>query len=98
MWLAKRAVELHRTWDKCGLQGLHQIWFAKHRPKNDRERGLDLTSGASEAYPEGVPSESESRLEIGAGERLALPGCAVSADPAMAALVAGVVRPLRRVK
>lgn len=57
MWLAKRAVQLHRSWSDCGVMGLWQIWFSAHRPRNASERGLDRRSGSSEAYPDGLPPE-----------------------------------------
>ncbi len=57
MWLARRVVQLHKRWDTCGIMGLWQIWFSKHPPRTPKEAKLETLVGASEAYPEGVPSE-----------------------------------------
>jgi hypothetical protein len=51
-WLVERACTLHTKWSTCGIPGLRQILCSKHLP-ND---GLMIS--ATEAYPEGVPSES----------------------------------------
>jgi len=66
-WLVKRALCLHETWSTCGVKGLWQIWFSKHRPRNKQEWAIDGIVGSSEVYPDGVPSER------GAEQPLALP-------------------------
>jgi hypothetical protein len=63
-WLARIAVELHRTWDECGVKGLHQIWFSAHAPVNERERIQELASGSTPAYPLGIGRLSEPAPEI----------------------------------
>jgi hypothetical protein len=50
-WLVVRACTLHTKWLTCGLPGLRQILCSRHLPKDG------LTISATEAYPEGVPSE-----------------------------------------
>ncbi len=79
-WLVKRVVQLHATWSTCGVKGLWQIWFSKHPPRNEKERVLELLTGVSESYPDGVPSEKTPEL-LESKPMLALPeGCTVSAN------------------
>jgi hypothetical protein len=70
MWLVRLTIRHHRDWGKCGVVGLWQIWFSKHKPANAEQRALDRASGSTESYPDGIPSECE---QLTSGERLALP-------------------------
>ncbi len=67
MWVAKRASTLLSDWSRCGVQGLWQIWFSKHPPRNREERQLDKLVGSTVAFPEGIPAENPVK------EQLALP-------------------------
>jgi len=63
-WLARRMVDVCREWPR--IQGLRQVYFSKYAPRNERQRQLDRESAITEAFPDGVPSET-GRLELSAG-------------------------------
>lgn len=73
MWLVRRLSQLYAKWP--GLREMRAAFCAKFRPADGIECG-------SEAYPDGIPSETESRGMIAGPERKALSaGVAASADP-----------------
>src|SRR5260370_7895477 len=77
-WLVRRTAQLHVKWSACGIPGLRQVFCSKYRPKD----GLTICS--SEAYPEGIPTETS----VLAANLKALPsGLAVSTSPSIEAAV-----------
>jgi len=67
-YLVRRACELYRSWDKCGIPGLRQIVCTKFRPADGIE------SGPTDMFPEGIPSETgRNPLALPAGAARALP-------------------------
>jgi hypothetical protein len=97
MWLAGRAARLYsgeKSWARCGINGLWQIWFSKHRPKNEEEQALDLLCGSTDSFPEGVPSERALPM-LESPHFKALPrGIPVSSDPALDNLVTEIAAAL----
>ncbi len=92
-WLAKRVTQLHVTWSTCGVKGLWQIWFSKHAPRNEKERALELLTGSTESYPDGVPSEKQMPAQLESRPMLALPpGALASLDPEADKIVVDTAR------
>ncbi len=87
IWLATRATQLYEKWDFCGLRGFYQIWFSRYPPKNDRERKLDLLSGSTQSYPDGVPKERTPLAIEGPQLKALPPGHKVAVDVELEKLV-----------
>jgi hypothetical protein len=91
-YVVRRAVDLYRTWDQCGMPGLRQILCcSKYRPVD----GMMITR--TEAFPEGVPPESPPMppaLPPGPQRGALPPGMAVSADSKMDAGVRTAAGPI----
>jgi len=91
-WLARRMVDVCREWPR--IQGLRQVYFSKYAPRNERQRQLDRESAITEAFPDGVPSET-GRLELSAGSHSRkIAGPVDSAASEALALVMGGVKGL----
>ena len=78
-WLVLRTAQLHVKWSTCGIPGLRQILCSKYKAKD----GVNIC--ASEAYPEGIPTEKP--LTLAANAKTLPPGHGVSASPQLEAAV-----------
>lgn len=77
LFVVRRAIALHTSWKRCAVPGLRQILCSRY-PTRD---GIEITT--TEAFPEGIPSESDGRTgyeQLEATKMRELPEAAATGD------------------